>query len=303
MRIDIIVSHSLPPELGYIVGGLKRHFKCRFYLIQSDYTWQDVVGFGFFSENSLVARYYQFWEKIMIKRADYIGCPTIGNISFIRKFHPYVDESTFNLLPFWMNELDVKPNYELKSKMGLSEKFVVVYGGSIGTAQKIEHVVELAETFREYNDIMFLILGKGPKLDQIKKMVLERELSNVMFTEFLPQDQYLALLATCDVGLILLNEKTAIPNFPSKALSYLNMKVPILAALDYVTDFGQFLEQNHAGLWAHSDTIDVLKSKLLDYYHSQDLRDTVKNNGYTLFKQLLTTESAYNTIMSKITNK
>ena len=298
-KFDLIISHSLPPEVAYIVGGLKSFYKCPFYLIQSDYTWQDAVGFGYFSEKSPVARYYQFFEKKMIQLADYIGCPTKGNMKFIRKFYPYVDEVKLDFLPFWQNELEVKPNFQLKVDMGLEGKFVVVYGGSIGVAQRVDHIIELAEICQEYKDMVFVILGKGPLLLSVQQMSKNKNLQNVIFKEFLPQDQYLSFLATCDVGLIILNEKTAVPNFPSKALSYLNMRVPILAALDYVTDFGQFMEENEAGLWAHSDDIHALKQKLMDYYHSTNLVENVKEKGYLLFKSQLTTEHAYNVIMNR----
>lgn len=299
-KFDLIISHSLPPELAFIVSGLKSHFKCPFYLIQSDYTWQDAVGFGYFSEKSIVALYYKYWEKRMIKLADFIGCPTKGNVSFVKKYYPFVKDDVFDLLPFWMNELIITPNYSLKKQMGLEDKFVVIYGGSVGAAQKVEHIIELADSCKEYENIVFVILGKGPLLAQVKQMVDDKKLSNVIFKEFLPQDQYLSFLAACDVGLIPLNEKTAIPNFPSKALSYLNMRVPILAALDYVTDFGAFLEDNNAGLWAYSDRIEDLRRKLLEYYHRGELRERVKENGYQLFKAKLTTENAYQTIMNKV---
>ena len=301
-KFDLIVSHSLPPELAYIVGGLKSYFKCPFYLIQSDYTWQDAVAFGFFSKRSPVALYYRFWEKRMIKQADYIGCPTKGNFKFIKSYYPFVKDEKFDYLPFWLNEINVEPNYSLKKDLGLDKKFTVIYGGSVGKAQRIEHVVELAEACKEYKDIAFVILGRGSYLEVIKEMVKSKELENVVFQSFLPQDQYLRFLAACDVGLIILNEKLGTPNFPSKSLSYLNMRVPILAALDYVTDFGDYLESNKAGLWAHSDDIPTLKSKLISYFDSPELREQVRKKGYLLFKEQLTTEQAYKTIINKIKN-
>ncbi len=300
-KFDLIISHSLPPELGYIIGGLKSYFKCPFYLIQSDYTWQDAVAFGYFSRNNPVALYYRYWERKMFQKADYIGCPTKGNVDFIKSFYPFLKDENFDFLPFWLNEINVKPNYQLKEEYGLKDKFVVIYGGSIGAAQKIEHIVELADSCRKYKDVVFVILGKGAYLDVIKGMAKEKKLTNVEFKTFLPQDQYLCFLASCDVGMIILNENLGTPNFPSKALSYLNMRVPILAALDHVTDFGNYLEENQAGQWAYSDDIESLKSKLLNYYQSKDLRDKVKTNGYNLFKDRLTTKCAYQTIMNKVT--
>lgn len=301
-KFDLIVSHSLPPELAYIVGGLKSYFKCPFYLIQTDFIWQDAVAFGYFSEKSPIALYYRFWEKKMFKKADFIGCPTKGNVDFIKKYYDFIKDDQFDFLPFWQNEINVQPNYRLREEFGLKDKFVVIYGGSVGAAQRIEHIVELAEASKDYKDIAFVILGKGAYLDVIKGMVAEKQLENVVFKAFLPQDQYLSFLAACDVGMIILNEKMATPNFPSKSLSYLNMRVPILAALDHTTDFGEYLEENNAGLWGYSDDIPTLKQKLLSYYENKALCEIVKENGYQLFKNHLTTHQAYQTIISKAKN-
>lgn len=301
-HFDLIVSHSLPPEIGYIVEGLKSYYRCPFYLIQSDFIWQDAVAFGYFSDNNPIALYYRFWEKKMFKKADYIGCPTKGNVTFIKKYYPEIQDERFDILPFWLNEVKVEPNFQLKGELGLKDKFVVIYGGSVGAAQRIEHVVELAEACKDYKDIVFVILGKGAYLDVIKGMVAEKQLTNIEFKAFLPQEQYLSFLASCDVGMIILNEKMATPNFPSKSLSYLNMRVPILAALDHTTDFGSYLEESNAGLWGYSDDIPTLKEKLICYYENKELREQVKENGYKLFKSQLTTQQAYQTIIKKVTN-
>lgn len=301
-KIDLIISHSLPPELGFIVAGIKRHFKCPFYLIQSDFIWQDAVAFGYFGKSNPIALYYRYWENKLFRKADYIGCPTRGNIDFIKSYYPKVEDGRFDFLPFWANEITVKQDSGLKAQMGLDGKFVVVYGGSVGAAQRIEHVIELAEACKEYKDIVFVILGRGAYLNVIKGMAADKGLTNVEFKEFLPQDQYLAFLASCDVGLIILNEKMATPNFPSKSLSYLNMRVPILAALDHTTDFGTYLEENHAGLWGYSDDIPTLKSRLISYYESEALRAEVKDAGYRLFKNELLTSKACQRIVNKVSN-
>ena len=299
-RFDLIISHSLPPEVGYITKKLKKRFKCPLYLIQSDFTWQDAVAFGYFSKNGPIGSYYRFWEKKMFKEADYIAVPTSKNISFIKNLYPNTPDEKFILQPLWQKQLEIEPDYQLKNEFGLNNKFVVLYGGSVGAAQRVDHIIELAETCKDYKDIVFVILGKGSYLSVLQQMVKDKGLKNVEFKQFLPQEQYLRFLASCDVGLIILNEKMATPNFPSKSLSYLNMKVPILAALDHVTDFGTYLEQNEAGLWGYSDDIPALKEKLLLYYHSEELRNKVKENGYMLFVKNMTPISAYQTILNAL---
>lgn len=296
-KIDLIISHSLPPELAYIVGGLKRHFKCPFYLIQSDYTWQDAVAYGMFSKNGPIGLYYRYWEKKILNQADYIGCPTEGNISFIRSEYPWLPVERFNIIRFWQKELQVETSQSVRDKYGLVGKFVAIYGGSVGKAQRIEHIINLAISCKEYEDIVFLILGKGAYLENIKVMVKEERLTNVLFKEFLPQNDYLKLLSSCDVGFIVLNEKHATPNFPSKTLSYFNLKVPVLAAIDKVTDFGAYLDKNEAGLWSIAGDTDAFKKNLLKYYQSPQLREKISENAYKLYKETMQPKNAYDSII------
>lgn len=301
-KIDLVISHSLPPELAWVIRGVKKQFKCPFYLIQTDFLWQDAVAFDYFRRNNPICWYYRFWENRMMKLANYIGCPTKGNIDFILKEYPNMNKDNFQLLPFWQKPTDnVLPDVSVKARdPKLKDKFIVVYGGSIGATQRIEHMIELAEVCKNERGIVFLILGKGAYLPVIKQMAEEKKLDNVVFKEFLPQKEYLALLATCDVGMIILHEKMATPNFPSKSLSYFNMKVPILAALDYSTDFGDYLVEHNAGLWAHSDDIPALKDKLMLYYNDRKLLDEIKNNAYKLYIENLQPKHACEKILKFI---
>jgi len=302
-KFDLIFSHSLPPEIAWAAGRLKRYYRCQFYLLQTDFIWQDAVAFGYFSKYGPIALYYRYWETRLFKTADYIGCPTEGNIDFIKSNYPKLSISKFRFLPFWQKELPVPEISDRKSMAGLGGKFVVVYGGSIGAAQRIERIIDLADSCREYEDMAFVIIGRGAYLPVIRQMAEDRHLKNVVFKEFMPQEEYLKFLASCDVGMIILHEKMATPNFPSKALSYLNMKVPILAALDRTTDFGDYLAGNNAGLWGYSDDIPALKRQLLKYYNSKGLCAQVKECAYKLFVENLTPECAYHRIMKDVKNE
>ncbi len=299
-KVDLIFSHSLPPELAYVVKGLKKHFACKFYIHQSDFTWQDAVALGYFHKSNPVALYYRYWERKVFELADYIGCPTEGTVDFIRKEYPQLPIERFHVIPYCQRDITVEPNWEIREQYGLKGKFVCVYGGSVGAAQRIEHMVELAELCQEYDEIRFVLLGRGNYLDSIKQMVNEKNLKNFVFIDFMPQDQYLSFLSTCDTGLIILNEKTGSPNFPSKTMSYLSMGIPVLAAVDYVTDFGCFLEKKNAGLWAYSDDTVSLKEKLLKYYQSDIFRNEIKNNGRNVYEELMTPEKVYNSIIKSL---
>lgn len=299
-KIDLIISHSLPPELPLIVGHLKRKFQCPFYLLQTDFTWQDAVAYGYFSKTGPIGLYYRFWEKWMFKLADYVWCPSQGNVDFICKEYPWMNQNKFVVSNFWAKPIKIEKTDSIKEKLGLKDKFLAIYGGSVGPAQKLEHLVNLADICKDETGIVFLILGKGGQIEAIKSLAQEKKLKNILFLPFMEQTEYLQLLSSCNAGFIVLNEDHATPNFPSKTLSYFNMQIPILASIDYVTNYGAFLDRTKTGLWSYSGAVEDFKNNLLKLYHDSKLCEEIKSNQLEYFYNNMLPEHAYSAIINHI---
>ena len=83
-----------------------------------------------------------------------------------------------------------------------------------------------------------MIIGSGTEFTRIQKWFEKFQPQNALLISVLPKNDYDKLLAACDVGLIFLNKNFTIPNYPSRLLSYLEMKMPVIAATDPNTDIG-----------------------------------------------------------------
>ena len=59
---------------------------------------------------------------------------------------------------------------------------------------------------------------------------------NFMVLNELKRCDYEELLSACDVGLIFLDSRFTVPNFPSRILSYMNFSLEVLACTDNVID-------------------------------------------------------------------
>lgn len=301
-HIDCIISGSLPLEISILIQHLKGKYKAKYYLIHRDFTWQDAVGFGFFKNHSIFRIYYRQLEKKLYLIADYIGCMSDGCIDYIKKNNKYLNPAKLHILYNFSKpvKLPLFNKDEIKTEYCLSNKFIVVYGGNMSIAQKIERILDLAESCIEYKDIVFLLIGKGAYFDKIKTNAQSRNLSNVMFHNMLTKEDFTRLLSVCDVGLICLNEKLSTPNIPSKVMSYFNVSIPVLASIDYVTDFGTFLDTTESGLWAYSDDTIKLKSCLLTLYSNKELCIKYGQNGYNFYMNNMLPFNAYSTIIKKI---
>ena len=299
-KIDLIISHSLPPELSFVARRLKHHFHCKFYLLAADLVWQNAVSHGVMKKKEIVSLYYQYWERRLYKDAGYIGVPTKGTADFIRKEYSFIDNKTFSVVPFWQKSIEVKQEETLKKQLGLNGKFIAIYGGTIGPMQKLENLISLAYELRNNSTIVFLIVGNGSRLHYIKELVSARKLHNVIFNETMPYNEYIKLLAISDVGLVLLNENNTTPNYPAKTATYFSTQTPILAAIDYVSDIGRYLEETNTGLWCHSDDTEAFKECLMSLYNNSHLRDCIKKNQKYYFQKHMQPHNAYTSIVEQL---
>lgn len=299
-HFDIALFHTPPCENAILLNYIKNKYRCFTYLILRDFTWQDAVGFGYFSKNSIICKYYHYLDGKLYYKADSIGCMSSANIDFALKFYPKLKRSKFHIL-YNFQKLEQIDNIDMRKELNISEdKFIVIYGGNTSIAQKIEHVLILAESCKNIKNIVFLIIGQGCNFERIKSIANRKKLENIIFHDLMSRNKYLSLLIECNVGLIVLNEKLTSPNIPSKTMSYFNAKLPILASIDNVTDYGKLLENINAGLWSYSGDNNNLKNNLMSFYNDRNRCITMGNNGYNFFINNMLPEHAYNIIVDKL---
>jgi len=128
---------------------------------------------------------------------------------------------------------NVEYKEELKEKMGFkSNSFTALFGGNMGKPQKLENVLYLAEKCKEIKEINFLLIGNGSEKNRIKELARVRKIDNIFFREQVSREEYEKLAYSCDVGLVSLDDRFTVPNFPSKTTDYFKIKLPIFAILD-----------------------------------------------------------------------
>ena len=72
----------------------------------------------------------------------------------------------------------------------------------------------------------------------------------------LPKEEFDTLVGACDVGLIFLDHRFTTPNFPSRLLSYMQAKLPVIAS----SDVGTTIEKGKFGWWIVSENSENFKS-------------------------------------------
>ena len=96
----------------------------------------------------------------------------------------------------------------------------------------------------------------------------------------LPKAEYDELVARADVGMIFLDRRFTIPNFPSRLLSYMECSMPVLLATDVNTDMGRIAEANGFGLWSESGNLERTLENINRLAADAALRKQMGANGY-----------------------
>ena len=160
----------------------------------------------------------------------------------------------------------------------LKDKFVASYVGTHGMAHHLETVLEAATELKEYEDIVFLLVGSGAERDKLLGLRDEMQLDNVVMLGQQPKDMMPILWQVSDVSLVLLKKsdlfKTVIP---SKIFESMAMKKPILLGVE--GEVKTIIESANSGICIEPENADQLVKAVLRLYEDQPFRDQLGDNG------------------------
>ena len=309
-----LITYSTPPiTFTNVVKYLKRkNPKAISYLQLKDIFPQNAVDIGLFGEKSVFNWYFRKKEKALYKTSDFIGCMSPANVEFVLKHNPEISPERVEVAP---NSVELKEdairndpeqkkaaNYYIKKKYDLPlDKPIFIYGGNLGKPQGIDFLVKCLDANKKRTDCYFVIVGSGTHYGLVSDWYKDNDRCNVKLMQSLPKSDYDLLVRSCDVGLIFLDHRFTIPNYPSRLISYLENKMPVLCATDVNTDIGRIAEENGYGYWCESVKTEDFTA-LVDKILSSD-RNNMGENGYKFLKENYLVEQTYNAIMGHLIKK
>lgn len=246
--------------------------------------------------------YFKMQAQALYNLADVVGCMSPYNINLIQKNYKHKNPDKVQLLPNWGRlEENTVPSEIIIQKYNLVNKFIVFYGGNMGKPQNLLLFLKLAKEKQYLNNVLFFFIGSGTEREKLREIVRNEGICNVRIEDEVSHEEYLQLLCCANLGIITLSPIMFFANCPSKAISYWQNKIPILASLDHVTDFGTYyIDRSKSGLWSYADDFDTLSANFDKLYQNDVLRKEMGGNGYKFFIENFTVDRIYNTIMNSL---
>lgn len=143
--------------------------------------------------------------------------------------------------------VDLPDPSTVRSRFGIPEEnLLAIHTGNIGVVQGLNGVVEAASLLQD-DPVTILLVGDGAAKPELESQVSRLGLKNVRFLPFLPEEDYLKMLAASDVCIVTLRPGMERFSLPSKTFTYLAAGKPIVGLLQPGNDVSAILEQYDVG--------------------------------------------------------
>lgn len=304
VKFDLALYSTPPITIASTVSYIKRRDNASTYLMLKDIFPQNAIDIGLLKNSGwkgLVHKYFRMKEKQLYLLSDYIGCMSEANVRFIINHNRYLDANSIEICPNTINLItNLNKDKELiKTRFNLpKDKIIFVYGGNFGKPQNVDYIIDVLRDNETSDDIHFVMVGSGTDFYKIKEYEKNASKGYITVLDNLKKNDYDELLDACDVGLIFLDNRFSIPNFPSRLLDYMNHKLPVLAATDKNTDVGQVILEGNFGWWCESSDTKYYKEVIDEIVTEKNNLTQKGKNGRLYLEQHYSTEVAYNTVMN-----
>jgi len=305
IKFDIILYTTPPITIVKPIKYIKKRDNAISYLLLKDIFPQNAVDLDLLSENSLLYNFFKRKERCLYKISNYIGCMSNANRRYLLTHNKYLKKECVEVNPNSISPKKLLNKYsnrkELNKKYSIPfSALIFLYGGNLGLPQGIDFFIQTLEKNKENKNMFFLIIGSGTESILIKKFIEKNQIKNSLYLPALSKNEYDLIIESCDVGLIFLNKKFTIPNFPSRMLSYLENKMPIIAATDTSTDLGEVIENSNAGISLISGDIDSMQFALNQYITNKKLLTIHGENGHKLLMNSYLVNLTFQLINNKL---
>ncbi len=161
----------------------------------------------------------------------------------------------------------------------IRNRFVVGYAGTVGLANNLEILIDTAVALQQQKDVVFAIIGDGPRKTALQQRVLELSLHNVLFVDAVPKTEIQAYIRQFSVGYLGLHKAQVFQYgiSPNKLFDYMLASIPVLITVKP----NRIVAEAGCGFSVEPDDPNEIAQKILELYQmGSDERVRLGQAGY-----------------------
>jgi glycosyltransferase involved in cell wall biosynthesis len=185
-------------------------------------------------------------------------------------------------IPNWAPLEEITPLPKLNpwaKKHGLAHQFCFLYSGVLGLKHNPGLLLKLALHWKDCDEVSIVVVSEGLGADWLKEQCQALGLNNLRILNFQPYDCFPEVLASADVLVAILEADAGVYSVPSKVLTYLCARRPLLVSIPADNKAARIVTQNNAGLVADPYSSDEFAKASEVLFSDRDLREQFARNG------------------------
>ena len=277
---DIIIVS--PMATFPIISGYKwaKKFNAKLIYEVKDIWPLTLIELGGYSPNHPFIKLMEWFEKFAYKKADRV-------VSVLPYAYKHMEKQGMNVRKFVYipngicledyKEIENAPK-EVLEKFP-KNKFIVIYAGTFGKANALEHLIKAGELLKSYEDIHFVLVGKGIEETKLKNLAKELNLKNISFLPPVSKGQVQDLLKRSDICYIGWRMKNIYKYGISanKIFDYMYSEKPILHSF---SGKGDLVKNANCGISVESENPKAIAKGILKLYKmNKKKREILGKNG------------------------
>ena len=276
---DVLLVYSPPLPLGLAAFFLSKIRGVPFVVNIQDLFPKEAVDLGLLTNRTLI-RSFEALERFIYRQADHITVHSPGNLDYVVNRGATSKKVTvaFN----WVDTDRIFPgdyHNEFARKHNLDGRFVISYAGTMGWCQDMGIIVSTAELLKDYQEILFLLVGDGVEKQKAQNYGNKLKLSNIKWLPMQSWEVYPQILAASKVSMINLNANLLTPVVPSKLLNIMAAGRPVVASLPLNGDAPRIIRDAQAGLCVPPNDPEGLAAAIMRFYRDRCFCEECGQNG------------------------
>ena len=254
-----VIVYSNPPILPLVAVMANVLFKTKIVFVSYDVYPEVAYASKTLNPGSLISKVMNKLNHQLFKRVAKVISLTDEMKDFLLENRKELTEDKVVTIPNWAHEKLIVPNKEAYDRFGYNEnQFIVSYFGNMGTCQDMETLMEAVEKLRNDENIKFLFVGHGNKVDSIREKIRKNQLKNIQLLDFLTGKDFEQAVAVSSCCVVSLEKGLKGTCAPSKYYSYLQGGKPILGIVEEGSYLEEEITKEKLGYVTHNQNSDLL---------------------------------------------
>jgi glycosyltransferase involved in cell wall biosynthesis len=261
--VDLVMG-TTPPIFQAVSSWVVSLVRRKPFLLEVRDLWPEFgIGMGVL-KNPVIIAMSRWLENFLYARATHI----LVNSPAYRKYllEKGLPERKVTFIPYGTDVEMFNPDVDgtaIRRKLGVEDKFVVLYAGALGAANDIYTLLRAADRLRNEPQIQFVLFGDGKERVNIEQEVRRRELTNVLLAGVYPKREMPFVLASSDVCLaILQNILMFRTTYPNKVFDYMAAGRATILVIDGV--IREVIEISRGGVFVEPGDDEQLAKTVLE---------------------------------------